>query len=222
MESWLANASLPLVLLGLLIAGFGVPLPEDPLLLTAGVLAHAQGIPLWATILIGGGTVLVADFMLFSIARHLGPNVQKRGLFRRLLPPPRRAKLERMLARRGDVIVFIARHLPGLRGPIFVLVGAHGMRPSRFILWDTLGLCITSPLVVSAGWLGSAHIDLVRKNLAKVEHWVAAGLVVAAGIGWGVYAWRKRRKMDRDEQGSNAEDQPRQGSTTNPSSMRTK
>ena len=197
MEAWLANASLPLVLLALLTAGFGIPLPEDPLLLTAGVLAHAQDIPLWLTIVVCGGTVLAADFLLFSLARRLGPNVQKKGLVARLLPPARRATLERMLARRGDAIVFIARHLPGLRGPIFVLVGAHGMKPSRFLLWDALGLCITAPLVVSAGWLGSAHIDLVRENLDKVEHWVAAGQVTAAGIGWGVYAWRKKRKIDR-------------------------
>ena len=60
-----------------------------------------------------------------------------------------------------------------------------------------LGLCITAPLVVSAGWLGSAHVDLVRKNLDAAEHWIAAGVVLTAGIGWGVYAWRKRRTMDR-------------------------
>ena len=200
MEVWLTHSSFGLVLLALLIAGLGVPIPEEPLLLAAGVLAHTDRLPLPLVILACSAAILLSDFSLFSIARHHGPRLLDRPFLRRLLPPARRASLERMLARRGDAIVFAARHIPGLRAPIFALAGMHHMRRARFLLWDGLGLCITAPLTVCAGWLGSAHVDLVRRAVARTEHWIAAVAITGLAVAWLVVALRKRRRIDRPDE----------------------
>ena len=76
MEVWLTHASFGLVLLALLIAGLGVPIPEEPLLLAAGVLAHTDRLPLPLVILACSAAILLSDFSLFSIARHHGPRLQ--------------------------------------------------------------------------------------------------------------------------------------------------
>lgn len=194
----LNHGSLALIAAALLVAGLGVPLPEDPLLLAAGVVSHLQGIWLPGVIVGAASTILAADLTLFSLARRLGPSVLDRPLLGRLLSTERRARLEELFARRGDVVVFTARHLPGLRTPVFVLAGLHGMRPSRFVLWDGLGLLITAPLMVSAGWLGSAHVDLVARELSRAEHWLGAVLLLGGLITWWLLALRRRRRITKE------------------------
>ena len=195
----LTHGSLALIVLGLLVAGLGVPVPEDPLLVAAGVLAHNRGLPLWLVIGVCFASVLAADFTLFSIARHYGPALLDRRFAKRLLPPARRERLTALLEKRGDAVVFTARHLPGLRSPIFALAGIQGMRPARFLLWDALGLLITAPLVTTLGWLGSAHVDLVLHRLAAAEHWVASVAVILGAVAWLVMARRRRLRLDRSQ-----------------------
>ncbi len=196
MDAWIGHASFGLIFFGLLLGGLGLPIPEDPLLLAAGVIAHQRDLPLPWMVLACALAVLGADFLLFSLARRFGDAALERPIFRRLLPPTRRASLETMFKRRGDAVVFVARHLPGLRAPVFALAGIHGMRRLRFLLWDAIGLSITAPIVVSLGWFGSAHIDLVRARMARVEHWVVGGVVVALSIGWMVVVLRRRKGID--------------------------
>lgn len=202
MEAWLVPGSLGLVALTLLIASLGLPIPEDPVLLAAGVLAHRTGVSLALVTGICGTCALVGDFGLFAFARHYGTRALDRPILRRLLPPARRQSLERLLDKHGNMIVLVARHLPGLRAPIFALAGLHRMRSSRFLLWDALGLAIFVPVIVSLGWLGASHVDLVRKQLARAEHWVAATAGVLALLAWALLAFRHRRRLDRGQVGS--------------------
>ena len=41
--------------------------------------------------------------------------------------PERREKVEEKFARYGNVIVFMGRHMAGLRAPIFAMAGMHDM-----------------------------------------------------------------------------------------------
>lgn len=187
MSDSILHGSIALVFAWLLIGGLGAPLPEDAALLAAGMLIH-RGIthPILAVVLVFVG-VLGGDAILFFAARRLGPAAYQRKVFQRVLPVERRAKIERAYQRYGGRLVFLARHVAGLRAAVFAMAGIHGMRPRRFLFWDTLAACISIPFVIGLGYFGSKHIDKMRAGIAESHHYVL--LVVALGV-LGFITWR--------------------------------
>ena len=187
MNDALMHGSMALVFAWLLIGGLGLPLPEDAALLAAGVLiergatnaAFAVGVVLFG--------VLLGDSILFFAARRLGHRAYERKLIQRVLPPERRAKIERAYERYGGRLVFFARHVAGLRAAVFAMAGIHGMRPRRFLLWDTAAACISIPLVVGLGYFGAKHVDKMRAGIAAAHHYVL--LILAIGV-LGFITWR--------------------------------
>jgi membrane protein DedA with SNARE-associated domain len=169
------------------IGGLGLPLPEDVALLATGVLIEREAIgPVLAVTLVMIA-VLGGDAMLFFLARRLGPAAYDRRVIRRVLPPARRARIEQAYTRYGGRLVFLARHVAGLRAAVFAMAGIHGMRPARFLAWDALAACISIPVMIGLGYVGSTHVDLVREGLADAHHYALLALALA-GIGY--LTWR--------------------------------
>jgi membrane protein DedA with SNARE-associated domain len=187
MSTLLVHGSLLLVFAWLIVGGVGIPLPEDVAVIGAGVLAHRGEVhPLLALGVVVTG-VLAGDAILFLTSRRLGTAALDREGIRKLLPPERRAKIQRAYARHGGRLVFLARHVAGLRGAVFAMAGMNGMAPRRFFLWDSLAASISVPLVFGLGFLGSQHIDHIRAGVARTEHHV---LFAAALLGLAYVTWR--------------------------------
>lgn len=190
-DAWL-QGSMVLVVAWLVIGGLGVPLPEDAALLAAGVLIERGAVdPVLAVVLVFA-SVLGGDACLFLLARRLGPAAYDRKLIRRVLPPERQAKIEDAYGRYGGRLVFLARHVAGLRAAVFAMAGIHGMRPLRFLAWDTAAACVSIPFVMGLGYFGSKHVDRVRDGIAAAHHYVL--LALAVGL-LGYLAWRHVRKL---------------------------
>ena len=186
MNDGVLQGSIGLVFLWLLIGGLGAPLPEDAALLAAGVLIERGAVsPIVAVIVVLVG-VLVGDAILFFAARRLGPAAYDKKLFQRVLPPARRAKIERAYEHYGGRLVFFARHVAGLRAAVFAMAGISGMHPRRFFLWDTAAACISIPFVISLGYFGARHIERMRAGIAHVHHYIvlAVALAVLGFITW--------------------------------------
>lgn len=162
----------------LLGAGVGVPFPEEPTQLAAGVLSH-QGylllFPAAATCWLG---IVAGDLLWFRLARRLGPAVLSRRPIRRVLTDARRAKVEAHLARHAFWTVAAARHLSGLRLPAFALAATHGVRTRTFVLADGLSALLSVPLVVGSGYLGAHHLAAVHADLRRVELAVLGGVLL--------------------------------------------
>ncbi len=178
----LAHGSLALLLLLLLVAGIGVPVPEDLVLLAAGALSHRSGVSLLLSIGVCYLGVLGGDSLVFWSGRRLGTALFERRLFRKLLTPARRRRIEGMFERRGPVVVFVARHMAGIRAPVFALAGMHGMPYRRFLFWDALGACVSVPVMTVLGFVASQHIEQVVHGVHRVGHWVAALIALAAAV----------------------------------------
>lgn len=176
----------------LVIGGLGVPVPEDAALLAAGVLVHRGAVEPWLAVVVAFAGVMGGDAMLFLFARRLGPGAYDRKLIRRVLPPERRARIERAYEKYGGRLVFFARHVAGLRAAVFAMAGIHGMRPARFLAWDALAACVSIPVMIGLGYVGSTHVDLVRAGIAKVHHYALLSLAFA-GIGY--LTWRHVRRL---------------------------
>jgi membrane protein DedA with SNARE-associated domain len=181
------QGSILFVFLWLVIGGLGLPVPEDAALLAAGVLVHRGAVDPWLAVLVAFAGVMGGDAMLFLFARRLGPRAYDKKVIRRVLPPERRARIERAYEKYGGRLVFFARHVAGLRAAVFAMAGIHGMRPARFLAWDALAACISIPVMIGLGYVGSTHVDLVREGLADAHHYALLALALA-GIGY--LTWR--------------------------------
>lgn len=190
-EDWL-QGSILFVFAWLVIGSLGAPLPEDAALLAAGVLIQRGAVHPALALVAVFTAVLGGDAMLFFLARRLGPAAYDRKLFRRILPPERRRRIDEAYHRYGGRLVFLARHVAGLRAAAFAMAGIHGMRPARFLLWDAAAACISIPLVVGLGYFGALHIDRVRAGIATASHYVL--LAVALTV-LGYLTWRHVRKL---------------------------
>lgn len=195
MDLLVSQGSLVLIFAILVAAGLGVPIPEDIPLIAAGVLAQQGAAPFWVALLVCAAGVMIGDTSIFLMARRLGPRALDRPLFRKLLPPARRARIERLFARWGGGVIFGARHVAGLRAPTFAFAAMHGMPLRRFLLWDFLGLCVSAPWMLGIGYWFAG-------NTEKIEAWTggmrnfflllfaAAALVILAKIAFS--RWRNR------------------------------
>ncbi len=156
------------VFVALVLCGFGLPMPEDVILVTGGVLAWlASGYEdaslqaLWRDpglhqmILVGLLGILAGDSVIYFMGRRLGVRIAEFRLLRRLVPPEKLQEVERQLRHRGKFVVVIARYLPGLRAPTYFTVGHSRLPYWQFLLFDGLAALLSAPLWVCLGyWFG--------------------------------------------------------------------
>jgi membrane protein DedA with SNARE-associated domain len=190
-SSLFSNASLPLITILLILGGFGLPIPEDPALIAAGALSGKGVSPIWLTAgccIVG---VIVGDLMLFLGARHLGPAVKRSRPFR-AIGPERLQKVDDLLMRRGWLMVFLARHVMGIRAVTFALAGMHGMKLRTFLLADCAALAITGPLWYGLGYVFASQIERIT-GYSEVEHLIVLGAVLVA-VGYVVYVTVRNRR----------------------------
>lgn len=214
-DTIMGAGSLPLVVAGLLLAGLGLPIPEDPLLLAAGVVAHRGPWAWWSVLPLAYGCVIGADCSVFLMARHFGARILKRAPFRWLVTRNRQKRVSVLFERYGRHAVFVGRHMSGARTLVFMLAGIEKMPFFRFLLWDGLAGLVSVPAVFGLGYLFSAHVEAVRTGLARIEHWVAAALALIAIIAWSVWTHRAPMGSVRSN-GLRGVEAPHGGSTETP------
>ncbi len=178
----------------LLVAGVGVPVPEELTQLTAGVLSHEGYLRLAIALPVAWAGILAGDTVLFLLARRHGPRALESRAAQRVLTPARREKLERHFARHAFATVFVARHTGGVRFAAFALAGATGVRFTTFLLADGLSALLSVPVVVGAGYLFAHHLGHARRDVRLVE---LAVLAVALVGGWIAVKVRRRRVAAR-------------------------
>jgi membrane protein DedA with SNARE-associated domain len=150
----------------LVVAGVGVPVPEELTQLTAGVLSHEGYLRFGITLPVVWAGIVAGDAILFLLARRHGPRALESRAARRVLTPPRREKLERHFARHAFLTIALARHAGGLRFAAFALAGATGVRPATFLLADGLSALASVPIVVRL-------LELAALAAALAGAWIA-------------------------------------------------
>jgi membrane protein DedA with SNARE-associated domain len=192
----------------LLLCGFGLPMPEDVILATGGVLAWiARGRPvhsfaamfrdpgLITMVFVGLAGILVGDSLIFTAGRRFGHRIADFRPLRRIITPAKLERVEKELRRRGNVLVMLARFLPGLRAPTFFVVGHARLPYWEFLLFDGAAALISAPLWVCLGfWFGS-DIQQAARAASKFSHYI----LIAAGAAFLIYVlrWRLQRAAER-------------------------
>jgi membrane protein DedA with SNARE-associated domain len=177
---WMAAGG---VLVALLAAGVGIPVPEDLTLLGAGYLAWQGTAPGWLMWLVSFAGIVIGDSSLYWIGRKLGPRISRHRWLSHRLTPARRLRLEGFFQRHGSKAVFLARWASGARGAFYLTAGNMGLRYRRFVFFDALAALISATFWVGIGWRFGDRIDRVRHIVTRVEH-VAVAAVAAVVVVW--------------------------------------
>lgn len=177
--SWISTFSYPAVLLLLLACGVGVPLSEDLILVTAGMLV-SQGVGnLWIMMVVAWVGVVSGDLLLYRIGCSMGPRLKLHPRLGPILTSERSRSIEAKLKTHGWVTVLAARFVPGVRMPTFLLAGAGGVSRRQFLFADGLGAMITAPLMV---YLGHRFGQQVLREIEVGSRWVLTILLGVALI----------------------------------------
>lgn len=189
----LARFTYPAIVLLLVAGGMGIPVSEDLVLLLAGALASQGATSLVPTLLVGYGSVIVGDVLIYRWGKKLGPRAYEHKLVRKVVSEGRLARLHRHFGRHGFWTVVVGRHTPGLRPAIFFLSGASHVRFGSFLLADVLSAAVTVPVVVTLGYFFGSHLEDVRRLLHRVDWGIAAVALVGVGVWWFLRKRRHRR-----------------------------
>ncbi|MBI1854110.1 MAG: DedA family protein [Planctomycetes bacterium] len=185
-------------------ASFGQPLPEEVSLIAAGLLsfmaAHpadypppypgAVGVDVHLAAVICFVSVLGADLLVFWLGRRYGAMVLQWKLLRRFLSPERLERVTSRVRRRGYIAAGLFRFTPGLRFPGFFACGMLGLSVVKFTLADGLMAVLTVPTQIYLVAIFGERIIHQLKHFNGVLA-VLALLFVGAFVAW--HLWQRRR-----------------------------
>ena len=146
----------------LILCGFGLPVPEDITLVSGGVISGLGMTNPHTMLAVGLAGVLIGDSTMFLAGRIFGYRIQKIRMFRKILSPRRFSHIQRKFKQYGLGLLFVARFLPGLRSPIFLVAGmSRRISYFTFILMDGIAALISVPVWVYLGFFFAVKLDLL-------------------------------------------------------------
>lgn len=176
----------------LLLCGLGFPMAEELVLLLGGALVASRVLHPLLMLLVNLLGVLIGDVFLFGLGRGVSSRLSRSPRFTAWFAQ----KLERgrpLLARYGDITVFFARFIPGLRAPTFLIAGTMQMSLWRFVSIDTLASLIFVPALCAMGYLFVDQMGTIAMWFRNTERAIGT-LVVLALLGWlSRRYWGKRK-----------------------------
>lgn len=156
----------------LILCGFGLPIPEDVVLVSGGILSglgaessHLTELCYMLAVSFAG--VLLGDSTMYLLGRVFGYRIQKFKPMRALLSPKRFAQVQKLFNKYGIWVLFVARFIPVLRSPTFLVAGmSRRVGFFKFLGMDGFAALISVPVWVLIGHYGAQN----REALANWIH----------------------------------------------------
>jgi len=136
--------------------------------------------------------LLVTDYFLYSMGKKYGRMIVTQKKFSKIVSPEQLSKLEKKFEQKGSLLIFIGRHVAGLRAQLFIVAGIMKMSAVKFLVVDGITSVFTIALMVGAGYIGGNSLQVIRKDLSRVEH-IAIFLLVAIFSLYVVFRFFKSR-----------------------------
>ena len=190
MTHFFTSHGLPLLFAVVMIESFGVPLPGETALIAFGVLASQGHYSIWWVIAVAAAAAIVGDNLGYWLIGRYGG----RALFERWGPLRRYSErflpaTERLMARRGPIVVFVGRFVTVLRYTAAWAAGLGKMPWWRFLFWNALGgICWAASVGLVAYYAGNAAANAIQR------YGIYAAVVIAAVVVIGFFLARFGRK----------------------------
>jgi membrane protein DedA with SNARE-associated domain len=167
----------------------GTFLEGETILIAAGFLAHQGYLKLpWVIVFAFVGTY-AGDQLYFFLGRVKGMGFIESK-------PGWKANSTRVFAllQQHQIPVIVGfRFLYGIRTVTPFIIGASGLNPARFIIWNFIGAGAWAVAVGSLGYLFGRSVEVFLDDAKKYEIWMMA-LVFLIGIGiWLMHFLKKRQ-----------------------------
>jgi len=175
------------IFLLLILGEIGFPFPEDATLLLSGLLAaHDVMKPLPAFLVLYLG-LLITDFSLYLVSKKYGRSIVEHRRFHKIITPDKLSKLEEKFREWGGLVVFLGRHVWGLRAQIFLVAGVMKMSAIKFLVADGIAALFTIALWGGIGYAGGNSIQVLKRDVTRIEH--IAVVVVVILLACGIFFW---------------------------------
>jgi membrane protein DedA with SNARE-associated domain len=180
-------------LFGLLVLGIvGAPVPDETLLIFAGVLVGRGTLNPIGTYGAAMGGAIVGVTVSYLIGRGVGlPVLERYGRYLHVAP----GQLDRMRAsfhRAGKWALTFGYFVPGVRHLTALVAGAAALEPPLFAGFAYSGACLWGATFVSLGWYLGDRGQAIARMLT--HHGRVAALLLAATI---ALVWTVRRLRAR-------------------------
>ncbi|MDP3778945.1 MAG: DedA family protein [bacterium] len=175
------------------ISAFGLPIPEEVVLLLAGYLAYLGFADFWTTIFVLSGSIVIADLSGYLLGRYAGDFLYEKILGRFEITRELVEKGKKYIDRFGEKVIVCTRPISGVRFVVPIMMGHFRMNVKKFIMYDLAAtLPYTLILISLSYYLGSvftliANIDIIK----RVIGWAIAAIVVLMLI----LRYIKKRRM---------------------------
>ncbi|MBS1983009.1 MAG: DedA family protein [Bdellovibrionales bacterium] len=181
----------------LLLCGFGLPLPEDVVLVAAGFLAAQYGHSFWITAALMYLGIMGGDLTIYAAGRVLGKKFLDTKLGRLMIAPEKLPRIKGLYTKYGSGVVFVGRFLPGFRTPIFFTSGSLHFPFYKFLAFDGFAALVSAPLFVWLGHLAGERFaedsDELYKMLGTAKT-ILIPVALLAGLGIFFYIRSKAKK----------------------------
>ncbi len=180
-----------------LLLGIGLPIPEEVVLVVAGFICHKlhtdPKVTIEVMMLVCVASILAGDLIPFSLGKVFGPRLLRLRFLRVIVSRQRLATFDRWFRRRGDLVIFFARFVPGLRTVAYFTAGSMRMRWLRFLSLDVAGILLVAPLFAVLGYASGEFIDDAIHRVKTWERGILITVVVVAVV-TGSWYWVRRRR----------------------------
>lgn len=186
------------VLFVLIICGFGVPIPEDITLVSGGIIAglYPEEVNVHIMLAVSMFGVLFGDSIMYWLGRIYGIRILRFRFVRKFLTLKRMRMVRAKFEQYGNRVLFVARFLPGLRAPIYMVSGiTRRVSYTRFILLDFFAAIISVPVWVYLGYYGANNREWLMEQIktGQTSIFILLG-VLALFIVWKVYKVKKDKQ----------------------------
>lgn len=155
-EPWMVYG---FTVLFMIACSFGLPIPEEVLIVSIGLIAfvgvHPDQFPPphgtesfvnpYTAAAVAFFAVFLSDLWVFYIGKRLGKKIEQTKFFKRSISDERWAQVCSWMEKFGFWAAGLFRFLPGLRFPGHLACGFSKVRPTQFILVDGAAALLTVP-----------------------------------------------------------------------------
>lgn len=183
------------VLIVLIICGLGIPIPEDLTLIAAGFVAFFAGANIHIMFVVSMLGVLLGDGLMFGAGLYFGGGILKIKFIARIITPKRYSKIQEMFDKYGNLVLFVARFLPGLRAPIYVSAGmSKKISFLQFFLLDGIAAIISVAFFVYGTHYFAKNVDInVLLNYVKKFQLGFIIIAIISAIVLFIYFYQKKK-----------------------------
>jgi membrane protein DedA with SNARE-associated domain len=182
----------PWLLFGfIMLAGVGIPISEEILIVPAGFLIERGVLPFWWTVAAAWCGVVLADLIWMLLVRRFSYRLLGIRFFRRMFHPRRLLEIKYLLDCRGLWVVVMGRIVPAARTPVITAAGLAHMPVPQFMIGECIGAAKSVSWQLFAGWLIAKGLgESIHDRHVRDAIFIGLGILLLVATVWW---WRRRR-----------------------------